>query len=83
MIEQQLNVGEYMAGQERSQEVAEADQVYAEAVQTLLQAAPQLSDQILELESRASWYAVALSESYFWSGLELGLRGKPKEQSDG
>jgi len=83
MIEQQLDAEAYMASQAEPEEVQEAEQAFAEAVKKLIQAAPQVKSLILELESQATGYAVCLSEHYFWSGVRLGLTGKPKEARNG
>lgn len=67
----------YMTQRERSGEVEEADGAYSAAVKALLGQVPaELRGQVLELESAASAWGVALAESYFWGGVALGLRGE-------
>lgn len=65
-------------------EVAEADAAYAAAVKDLIAAVPaEVRDLVLDLESAASAYAVALAESYFFGGLTAGLLpDRLKEMSD-
>ncbi len=73
----------YMTGHsERPAEVVESDAAYAAAVQALCAAVPaELRTLVLELESAATTWAVALAESYFFGGLQLGLLPHPIEEA--
>lgn len=69
---------------EPAPEVAEAEAAYAAAVKDLHITVPaELRDKVLDLESAASAYAVALAEHYFFAGLAAGLvPDRLKEMSD-
>jgi hypothetical protein len=67
-----------MAERAEDPTVTEADRAFSDAVITLRDAVPaELRGQVLDLESAASAWGVALAESYFWGGVALGLNPPP------
>jgi hypothetical protein len=66
-----------MAERAEDPTVTEADQAFSDAVIALRDAVPaELRGQVLDVESLASAWGVALQDAAFFAGLELGLRGE-------